>query len=144
MSILDLFTDSKVRKGKAHLKNLIQMAMADGKLEDTEYQFLVNVGSKYGIDVKGFEKIKDEVSAQKTYKVEKKISKFDQLYDLVKMMMIDNHIDNRELLMCKNFAKKIGFAVNVVDDLIESIKSNIMLGNSVEETRARVSIFIKE
>lgn len=144
MSFLDFIFNSKKKKGKEHLRNLMNMAMADGVLDDTEYDFLKNIASKYEIPVNEVDKLKIEIAKQSGYNVEKSLNRFDQIYDLVKMMMADNHIDKREMQMCKVFAKKIGFAVQHVDEIVDSVIQNITIGNSAEETRKRLSYLIKD
>lgn len=144
MSVLDFIFNSKKKKGKEHLRNLMNMAMADGVLDDTEYEFLKNIALKYDIPVSEVDKLKIEISKQTGYTFEKSLNKFEQIYDLIKMMMADNHIDKREMQMCKVFAKKIGFAPQHVDELVDSVIQNITIGNSAEETRKRLMYLIKD
>lgn len=144
MSIIDFIFNTKKKKGKDHLRNLMNMAMADGVLDDSEYEFLKNIALKYEIPVNELDKLKIQISKQTGYNLEKSLNKFEQIYDLVKMMMADNHIDKREMQMCKVFAKKIGFAVQHVDEIVDSVIQNITIGNSAEETRTRLSYLIKE
>lgn len=143
MSIFDLIFNSKKKKGKLHLRNLMNMAMADGILDDSEYEFLKNVAFKYEISVEEVDKLKIEISKQSSYTFEKSLNNFEQIYDLVKMMMADNHIDKREMQMCKVFAKKIGFTPQYVDEVVDSIIQNITIGNNVDETRKRLAYLIK-
>lgn len=144
MSLLDLFISPEKKKGKSHLRNLMSMAMADGKLEDTEYQFLLKIANRYNISSNDVDKLKAEIAQKGGYSVEKGSTKFEQIFDLVKMMMIDNNINPNELKMCKNFAQKIGVAVNKVDELIESIVQNISIGHNFEETKMRVAYLVKD
>ncbi len=144
MALFDLFVSSEKKKGKSHLKNLMAMAMADGKLEDSEYKFLLKIAEKYSISINEVDKMKSMIASKGDFEFEKGSTKFEQIYDLVKMMMIDNNINANELKMCKNFAKKIGYAVNKVDELIESVVQNISIGHTLEETQLRVSYLIKE
>lgn len=144
MSVLDFLFNSKKKKGKEHLRNLMNMAMADGVLDDSEYEFLKNIALKYDIDVTEVDKLKIEISKQTDYTFEKSLNKFEQIFDLVKMMMADNHIDKREMQMCKVFAKKIGFASQNVDEIVDSVIQNISIGNSIDETRKRLAYLIKD
>ncbi|MDX2195901.1 MAG: hypothetical protein NW207_05745 [Cytophagales bacterium] len=144
MAVLDVFLSPKIKKGKAHLRNLAQMALADGKIDDAEYEFLQDIAAKYGVSANEVDKLITIGITKKDFSQEKSIKKFEQIFDLVKMMMVDNNINANELSMCKKFAQKIGFAVNKVDELIDSIKMNISLGNSMEETQLRVAYLIKD
>lgn len=144
MSLLDIFSSPEKRKGKSHLKNLMAMAMADGKLEDVELKFLTKIASRYGISTKELEGIRINVSKNPTFSFEKDSSKFEQIYDLIKMMMIDDEINPKELKMCKKYAEKIGYQSTKVDEIIESVVQNISNGNSLEETRTRLAYLIKD
>jgi uncharacterized tellurite resistance protein B-like protein len=144
MSLFDLFTSPEKKKGKSHLRNLLSMAMADGKIDDSEYDFLTKIATKYNISIVELDQIKAEISKKGGFAIEKGSSAFEQIFELIKMMMIDNNINPNELKMCKNFAKKIGFANDKVDELIESVVQNISIGHSFDETKSRISYLIKE
>lgn len=144
MSFLGIFFNSAKKKGKSHLKNLLSVAMADGKLEDSEYQFLLKIAARYQITSNEVDKLKNEIQSKGSFYYERSSTRFEQIYDLVKMMMIDNHINPQELKICKRFSEKMGYHVTIVDELIESIVQNISSGNSMEETKMRVGYLIKE
>lgn len=144
MAFFDFFLSPGKKKGKSHLRNLLSMAMADGKIDESEYEFLALVAKKHNIDSTELDQMKAEIARKGGFAFEKGNSAFEQIYDLVNMMMIDNNINPNELKMCKSFAKRIGFAVNKVDELIESVVQNISIGHSLEETKMRVSYLIKE
>ncbi|MFN0047826.1 MAG: hypothetical protein ACKVOU_01740 [Cytophagales bacterium] len=144
MSFFDLFATPEKKKGKSHLRNLLSMAMADGKIDNSEFEFLTKIAHKYNVSASELDQIKTEVSKKGGFAVEKDGSSFEQIFDLIKMMMIDNNINPNELKMCKIFAKKIGFASDKVDELIESVVQNISIGHSFEETKLRISYLIKD
>lgn len=143
MALFDLFISPEKKKGKAHLRNLLSMAMADGKIDDSEYEFLVKIANKYSIASAELDSIKLQIIKKGGFEVEKGESSFEQIFDLVKMMMIDNNINPNELKMCKNFAGKMGFVATKVDELIESIVQNISMGHTIDETKLRVAYLLK-
>lgn len=143
MSIFDFLLSPAKKKGKSHLKNLMIMAMADNILDDKEYEFLKNIASKYDISQNEVDKLKILIEKKNNFDVDANIHRFDQIFDLVRMMMADNHIDKRELQMCKKFAIKIGFSPNITDELVDTIIQNITIGNSLQETKTRLSFLIK-
>lgn len=144
MFLNDIFLSPKKKKGKSHLRNLMNVALADGVLDDSEYTFLKNIASKFEISDNEVDKLKIEIQRKSNFELDKGINRFDQIFDLINMMMIDNHIDNREMNMCKVFAKKIGFDSRIVDELVDSVIQNITIGNNLEETRKRVDFLIRE
>jgi uncharacterized tellurite resistance protein B-like protein len=122
----------------------MSMAMADGKLEPVEYQFLLKVAQGYGITEKEVEALKNNIIGPGLISIDKSSSKFQQIYDLIKMMMIDDEINPNELRLCKKFAEKVGYSESKVDEIIEAIVQNISNGNSLEETKIRLGSLIDE
>lgn len=143
MALFDIFLSPEKKKGKSHLRNLLSMALADGQIDASEFIFLLTVAKRYTISVQEVEQMKAEITKKGVYAVEKGSTAFEQIFDLVNMMMIDNNINPNELKICKNFAKRIGFHISKVDELIECIVQNISIGHSAEETKMRVSYLMK-
>ena len=144
MSFLDLFFNSQKSKGKAHVKNLLSVAMVDGVIEDSEYEFLIKIAVKYGFNTEDVEKFRLELVKKGGFTKQSGVPRFEQIYELINMMMIDNHINPKELQMCKVFARKIGVAMNKVDELLDSIVMNISSGHNLEETKLRVGYLVKD
>jgi len=59
------------------------------------------------------------------------------------MMMIDGHIDYREKEACKDYAIKLGFKRELIDELIENIFQSIEDGNDLNESYRRLYKIIK-
>ena len=69
---------------------------------------------------------------------------FRRLYELICMMMIDGEIHKKEKKLCSVFAKKLGFTIKNIDELIYSVEQNVSMGNSADETLKRVSFIINQ
>ena len=61
---------------------------------------------------------------------------FEQFYELVHMMTIDDRIMDEEMGLCRVFAKKFGY--NEPQELVSSVAQNIKNGQPWEETQKRV------
>ena len=94
---------------KQHLKNLVAIAYADGKLHPSERSLLYTVGEKYGL--KGWQIVKIiENQAPLEVKVpEDPNHRLDQIYDLVKMMLADDIIEKSEMRLCEHVTVNYGF-----------------------------------
>jgi len=134
---LSLFKQGKV-SAHSHMKNLLEMAMVDGEYDKTEDKLLKQLARKYGISQSKLEEIRKNKENIEFVVPEKSEEKFNQLFDLVNMMVIDEHIAREEMSLCNVFAKKFGFDSNNSAELVDSIASNIRNGQSLKETRTRV------
>ncbi len=139
--ILRLFKQGKTG-AKSHMKNLIEMAAADGRFDEIEYNLLKVIAKRNGIlegQLKSIranpESVKFEVPANEN-------EKFHQLYDLVHMMTVDNEVHPDEAKLCNLFAIKFGYPKEKVDDLIVTIQGNIKHGQDHHETMRRVAFML--
>ena len=138
---LNLFKQGKV-SAHSHMKNLIEIAMADGHFDVVEGKFLNELATKHGVKKKDLEAIKENKVEVKFVVPEDSQEKFNHLFELVHMMVIDNHIDREELKLCVIFAKKFGYNQQHCQELVDSIASNIRNGQTFKETQKRVNWII--
>ncbi len=140
--ILNLFRQGKTG-AKSHMKNLIEMAAADGRFDGVEYDLLKAIAKRNGISDSQLKFIQAN-SEDVLFEVPQDAGeKFHQLYDLVHMMTIDNEIHQEEVKLCNLFAIKFGYPKEKADGLIEAIQGNIKHGNDYAETMTRVSLMLK-
>ena len=139
-SLLNSFSGGK--SGMSHIKNLVQMAAADGQFLESEKTLLKSIAKRYGIsesqivDIQNHpEKIEFEVP-----KDEKQ--KFQQLFDLVNMMGIDNHVHHDEADLANLYAIKFGYKREIAKELVDVIRQNIQNGSTVDETMKRAQLMI--
>jgi len=118
MGLLNVFS-SEDGKRKSHLKNLIELALADGSMDDTEMMLLKSIAAKLEMTEQDIEEIKSNPDAVKFTAPSDDQSKIEQMSDLVKMMMVNYEIEEREVKLCKALAIKLNLAPNIVDDLID-------------------------
>ncbi len=140
MSLLDLLKAFKQGGGtaKSHIKNLIEMAAADGDFLAVESSLLKSIAKRNGISEKQLEQIRRN---QKNIKLEipsNKKERFHQFYDLVHMMCVDKSIHEEEMKLCNLFAIKFGYDRDNIDQLIQSILSCIEYNRDADDTMGRV------
>jgi uncharacterized tellurite resistance protein B-like protein len=140
--LLNLFKSGKTTV-KSHMKNLIEMAAADGHFQDVEYDLLKKIGKRNGVSEKQLQEIRSNPTAV-AFEVPKDNKEiFHQIYDLVHMMSIDEQIHSEERKLCNLIAIKFGYKRGIVDDLIDSIRSNIKNGISHDEALKRLGMLIQ-
>lgn len=128
MSFIDLFKSRESREKLSHLKNLVAVAFADGKLEDNEMAALATVMARDGLTPSDLERCIKKPQGIKFLPPETLGQRVVYLKDMVLLMMCDGNIDDKELALCKATAIALGFKHEVIDamimDIIADIKRN--------------------
>jgi uncharacterized tellurite resistance protein B-like protein len=140
--ILKMFRQDQA-SAQSHVKNLIEIALADRSFSAEEEQLLKSIATRIGISMKQIEKIRQGPQTIAFEVPGDEYEKFHQVYDLVHMMIIDKAVHPEELRLCELFALKFGYPLGVVKELIGTIRSNIDNKNGVEETYKRITAYLK-
>ena len=133
MKFLEHFDHPERKQDKEHFIHLIQIALADGNLEDEELKMLERMGSKLGLTKP---EIDDLLAAnnQSSYIPPYELSKrFEQLYDVVKMVFADGKIDDNEMRLANGLALKSGFAEEDIPLLISVLVDGIKNGDDQDD-----------
>ena len=135
--ILSLFRQGK-STARSHMKNLIEMAAADGKFDPVENDLLKAIAKKNNISEAHLKEIHNNPDSVAFVVPEDKEEKFHQFYDLVHMMSVDNSIHEDEMKLCNLFAVKFGYNREKSGEVIKSIQANIKNSQSHGEAFKRV------
>lgn len=137
--LLNLFKAGKTTV-RSHMKNLIEIAAVDGNFQDVEMTLLKTIAKRNGISESQLLTIKNDPGSVPFEVPEDAKEKFNQLYDLVLMMSIDNDIHAEEQKLCNLFAIKFGYDRHRSNDIIDTIRQNIKNGMSHEESMKRAQM----
>jgi uncharacterized tellurite resistance protein B-like protein len=135
--IIDLFKLGKA-SAKSHMRNLIEIAAADGNLASEEQRLLEYAAIRNNISREQLKEIQSNTSPIRFKSPGNQRDKFYQLYDLVHMMSVDKNIHAEELRLCEIFAIKFGYRKEIVREMIELIRKNIEKWIGPEETMKMV------
>jgi uncharacterized tellurite resistance protein B-like protein len=141
-TILELFKQGKAT-AKSHMRNLIEIAVADGGLGIQEQRLLEYAAQRNNISREQLKEIQANASSVRFEAPRDKEERFFQLYDLVHMMSVDETIHAEELRLCEIFAIKFGYRKEVVREMIERIQTNIKGWVGAKETMEIVTREIK-
>ncbi|MBX9850745.1 MAG: TerB family tellurite resistance protein [Cytophagaceae bacterium] len=140
--MLTLFETKKNKTQKSHLKNLIALAKADGMISSEELALLHKLGAKNGLK-------ESEVNAliedAKEFAVEipsNDSERFDQIFELVQVMMADGGVDDKEMDLCIEAAEKLGFRKAIVGVLVRKIGLGLTTGLEKEAIKSEVESFL--
>ena len=131
--ILNLFKAGNAT-AKSHMRNLIEIAAADGGFGAEEQRLLQYAALRNNITAEELKAIQADTSKIPFEIPGGKEEKFTQLYDLVHMMAVDKTIHADELRLCEIFAIKFGYRKEVVREMIEMIRQNIETWTGPKET----------
>ncbi len=126
--MFSLFGLKKDKLNKGNIKNLIALAKADGVIADSELKYLYAAGKKLGMK-------EDEVNAaiRDSSKIEYKMpandaERFDHLFELIEMMLVDGAIEENEIDFCIEVSENLGFKKSVVGVLVRKVSLGIQNG----------------
>ncbi|MBP3790352.1 MAG: TerB family tellurite resistance protein [Prevotella sp.] len=131
MSFIDLFKSRESREKLSHLKNLVAVAFADGKLEDNEMAALATVMARDGLTPSDLERCIKKPQGIKFLPPETPGQRVVYLKDMVLLMMCDGNIDDKELALCKATAIALGFKHEVIDTMIMDIIADIKRNHNI-------------
>src|SRR5690606_26684297 len=107
--MFNLFESEQTKKIKSHLKNLGALEKVDGHIDTAEMNYIVSLGRKNGLKP---EDVRTLIANSASVKLELPTNdseRFDQIYDLVEMMLADGIVDDNEMDFCIDMATKLGF-----------------------------------
>jgi uncharacterized tellurite resistance protein B-like protein len=140
--IINLFKQGKAT-AKSHMRNLIEIAAADGGFGIEEQRLLEYAAQRNNISRAELKEIQAGTSKVPFEIPGSEEEKFFQLYDLVHMMSVDKNIHSEELRLCEIFAIKFGYRKEVVREMIEMIRLKIESWTGPKETMQLVLQTIK-
>lgn len=126
--VKNAFDSSEMKRKKSHLKNLYQIALADGKIENQEFDFLINVCDRIYVDRAILQEIINFSEDIQFYIPENLNEKIDNLYDYVRMAISDGELNELEIANCKLFAVKYGFKPTIIDIILKELINAIVNG----------------
>ena len=116
-----LFETKKTKALKSHLANLVAIAKSDGNFSLAEKRLIFDIGVKNGLST---DQVKKIIKSDKP--IELKVpdndsERFDEVYDLVLMMLADGECSEDEMTNCIEISEKLGFKRSITGVLVRRI-----------------------
>ncbi|WP_276496793.1 TerB family tellurite resistance protein [Pontibacter litorisediminis] len=118
------------------------MAKVDGHLDPTEMKFIIAIGQRHGIKPDEVRHLLTEVERKAPPLPTNDSERFDQIYDLVEMMLADGIVDESEMDFCINMAAKLGFKKSIVGVLVRKITMGVKDGLTRENIKRDTQAFL--
>lgn len=123
--MMDIFSNifKSDREGlrRSHVKNLIEVALADGHLATEEWNMMVYLAEKFNISEHQIKDIKDNPDSVKFVIPKSHEESVLQIEDLLMVMTVDHEISPTEVELIKKIAIKLNVLPQKVDELIAEI-----------------------
>lgn len=114
MSFSNLFDSGFKKRNESHFASIVRVAMADGIITDDEKAFLDRLAKNLDISETEYKSILKDYNAHPINPPVSYDQRLERLYDLVRMVYVDDIKDEAEYLLLKKIAVGLGFhAVNV-------------------------------
>lgn len=137
------FESEQTRKVKSHLVNLAALAKADGHIDEREMSFIVAVGRKSGMRAGEVRSLIGSASTTDMVLPDNDSERFDQIFDLVDMMLADGVVDDTEMRFCTDMAQRLGFNHNIVASLVRSISQGVRDGLPRERVKSEAMALLR-
>lgn len=101
------------------LAQLVQMAKADGKIRDVEFQFLISLAAQMGVTKDDFKQISEKnIEFQPPRLESERIVQFQRL---ILLMNIDLEIDDREMDYIKDLGIRMGLHPSATNTVLREM-----------------------
>lgn len=127
MNILEQFDHQGKTQNKEHFINLLQIALADGKIDDKESEMLHRYGKKMGFTDPEIDNLISSSSKSAYIPPYEYSKRFEQVYDFARMILADGIIEENEMRFASHFASKSGFKEKEIPILLEHLVKGIKL-----------------
>ena len=136
MSLLEHFDHPEKKQDKEHFTHLIQIALADGKIENSELEMLYSSGKKLGLTKEEIDILLED-SKKSAYIPPYELAKrFEQLYDIIKLVYADGQVNNNEMRLTTGLAIKLGFTEEEIPFLLALLINGVKNGEDEEDLLA--------
>lgn len=132
MSFSDFVTPCGKRVNKEHFIHLVQISRADGKMQQTELELLHKEGRKFGLTDPEIDKIIEKESKHHYDPPYSLHEKFDQLYNIVEIVLADNEVSEGEMKLINKYAIEAGFEDKTIPKLIDLLVKGVREGKDEE------------
>ena len=123
--MFNLFRSNRHGQVLSHLNNLIAVALADGTLDDSEWDRLAEIARHRGVSEEELKDIYEEAGAIKFIVPPTFRDKIRQIYELVDVMKADGHVDDEEVAICRKLAEKLNIHPRIIGDMLHRISQLI-------------------
>ncbi len=129
----DISNKPILNENTEYFVQLIRIALADDVIKNEEMSLLYRIGFQLNFSQN---EIKELIEAtEKAFQIptNELPKRFEKVYNLVKMTMIDGVIGKNQIRLVSNFAAQLGFKESEITDLLSLLITGIIKGSDNED-----------
>ena len=127
---------------RSHIKTLYLLATIDQKLLPSEIEYLYELGLKSRLNEWEVREIMEDTTLVDFLLPDDAEARIQQLYELIKMMLVDNKLDEREAALCVKVANEMGFNKNLVGGLVSTLVTCFDDESNIKLSRKELEYYI--
>lgn len=140
MSISDLFNSGFKERNQDHFASIVRIAMDDGVITDEEKAFLDRLSRNLDISENHYKTILKDYKSHPINPPTSYNIRLERLYDLARMVHVDNIKGDHEEFVLRKIAVGLGFTPEnvkyVVDKALTLVKEGVDLDDFIEDMRS--------
>ena len=135
MDKLDSHSDSIVKENTAYFVHLIRIALADDVISIKELELLHRVSKKLGFTAEETDHLVRTTGKSDYTPPTSLRARFEQVYEIVNMTLVDGSINKSEMYLANSFAAKSGFNEKEIPTML------VLLLDGIREEKNKVELF---
>jgi uncharacterized tellurite resistance protein B-like protein len=112
------FEHQKLSFRKSYLRNLIQLAFADGHLDEQELRVLYEIGLQRNLKRWQIDDLIHDESRFEVFIPESFINRMNLLYDLMRLIYADGVVEGQEVAYIKHILSAFNLSQDVIAELL--------------------------
>ena len=133
MHISNLYTTGFKKRNRDHFAAIVSIALADGIITDEEQAFINRTAINLEIEEEEVKSIIKNVDDYQINPPSSKRARLERLYDLARIVLIDNIADEAEKKIMHRLVIGLGFEADQADSIIEKSFIEIRKGSDEDD-----------
>ncbi|MBZ9652499.1 tellurite resistance TerB family protein [Psychroflexus montanilacus] len=122
MSAEDFYENIRASTKLNHFANLVNLAAIDGDIKPIEEKLLKRFSKKFDVSKQDYERILENPASFPVYAINSKTQRLEFLFDLLRIIYVDNEMDETEEFLILKYAVGLGFSEDHALEIIEKSK----------------------
>ena len=122
-----------------YIRALIYLGRADAEFHEKEKEYIRKVGVRIGLSDQDLDRELSATANEAFALPQEEVLRFTLLDDLINLMISDGKITEEEIKICEKIANELGFHMDAVGSIINSVKKYLIAGYLENE----IQLFVK-
>lgn len=131
MAYSDLFDAGFKDRNRGHFASIVRVALTNGHISEEEKKFIDQLAIRLDISEEDYSKILKNPESYPINPPYLEINRIERLYDLARMVYVDNVLGKKQKDILRKFAVALGFTTNV-DHIVDKALSLLVLNADLD------------